>query len=170
MNPRSKNIVQFIALIAHEERVETVEIDRFIKLIVPASSRVNYQETSFRCNKDVPSNGRICSRWGYSQHLWFFGMKLNRRHFGFMMKYRISFLSIVFRNLRRKSLRMWIWKRLIKRIIISFLELLWLLDSSTRERQAWMLLRHFIITREYLGHFAKVYRWARWKIYNQDVR
>ena len=55
VNPRTKSIVQLIALIAHEEQAETVEIDRFTKLIVPAGSRVDYQETGFRPDKDIPS-------------------------------------------------------------------------------------------------------------------
>lgn len=55
VNPRTKSIVQLVALIAHVDKTDTVEIDRFTKLIVPAGSRVDYQETGFRHDKDIPS-------------------------------------------------------------------------------------------------------------------
>ena len=54
-----------------------------------------------------------------------------------------EFLSIVFRNLRRKSLRMWICKRLIKRIVILLVERLWLLDAGMVNSNAFKTLYNY---------------------------
>uniref|UniRef100_A0A0C9RW07 ANAPC1 protein n=1 Tax=Fopius arisanus TaxID=64838 RepID=A0A0C9RW07_9HYME len=59
VNPRSKGIVQLVALIANEGRVTSLEMERFVKLIVPAGSRVDYKETGFKADKDVSKKVEI---------------------------------------------------------------------------------------------------------------
>ncbi|XP_034943915.1 anaphase-promoting complex subunit 1 [Chelonus insularis] len=52
VNSRTKNIIQLVALLAHEFRSNAVELDKFVKLIIPAGSRVDYQDTGLK-EKDV---------------------------------------------------------------------------------------------------------------------
>lgn len=54
VNPKTKNVIQLVALIAHEERASVIELERFIKLIVPAGSRVDPQETEIRHDREIP--------------------------------------------------------------------------------------------------------------------
>ncbi|XP_024938958.1 anaphase-promoting complex subunit 1 isoform X2 [Cephus cinctus] len=53
VNPRTRNVVQLVALIAQEGNTSAVEIDKFVKLIIPAGSRVDPQEVGFRHDKEV---------------------------------------------------------------------------------------------------------------------
>ncbi|XP_063980252.1 anaphase-promoting complex subunit 1 [Diachasmimorpha longicaudata] len=53
VNPVSKRIVQLVAMVANEGRVDSLELERSIKVIVPAGSRVDFKETGFKMDKDV---------------------------------------------------------------------------------------------------------------------
>ena len=53
VNTKSKNIVQLFALIASEGRVENLDMEKFVKLIVPAGSRVDLQDPGAFI-RDVP--------------------------------------------------------------------------------------------------------------------
>lgn len=41
VNPRTKNIVYLMALVAHENRATSLDLDKFVKLIVPVGSRAD---------------------------------------------------------------------------------------------------------------------------------
>lgn len=53
VNIKTKNIVQLFALIANEGRVQNLDMEKFVKLIVPAGSRVDLQDPGAFI-KDVP--------------------------------------------------------------------------------------------------------------------
>ncbi|XP_043478595.1 anaphase-promoting complex subunit 1 [Leptopilina heterotoma] len=53
VNTKTRNIIQLFALIANENRVNQLDMERYIKVIVPAGSRVDSQDIEF-IPRDVP--------------------------------------------------------------------------------------------------------------------
>ncbi|XP_077273571.1 anaphase promoting complex subunit 1 isoform X1 [Temnothorax americanus] len=53
VNPRTRNIVYLIALIANENRVDVIEMEKYIKLIVPAGNRIDLQESGSKTDKEI---------------------------------------------------------------------------------------------------------------------
>ncbi|XP_076241205.1 anaphase promoting complex subunit 1 isoform X2 [Calliopsis andreniformis] len=53
VNPRTKNIIYLTALIANEDTIHSLEIDRFIKHIIPVGSRIDFQEGGNKHEKEV---------------------------------------------------------------------------------------------------------------------
>ncbi|XP_066581363.1 anaphase-promoting complex subunit 1 isoform X2 [Prorops nasuta] len=54
VNSRTKNIVELIALVANEGVKDSLEMEKFVKLIVPAGSRVDLQEIGNKMEKEIP--------------------------------------------------------------------------------------------------------------------
>ncbi|XP_012535623.1 anaphase-promoting complex subunit 1 isoform X2 [Monomorium pharaonis] len=53
VNPRTRNIVYLTALITNENRVDMVEMEKYIKLIVPAGNRFDLQENRSKSDKEI---------------------------------------------------------------------------------------------------------------------
>ncbi|XP_076677551.1 anaphase promoting complex subunit 1 isoform X2 [Andrena cerasifolii] len=53
VNPRTKNIVYLTALIASESDANALDMDKFVKHIVPAGSRVDFQESGNKHEKEL---------------------------------------------------------------------------------------------------------------------
>ncbi|XP_076165385.1 anaphase promoting complex subunit 1 isoform X2 [Ptiloglossa arizonensis] len=53
VNSRTKNIVYLTALIAHENEINVLEIDKFVKHIVPVGSRIDFQENGNKHEKEI---------------------------------------------------------------------------------------------------------------------
>ncbi|XP_011861283.1 PREDICTED: anaphase-promoting complex subunit 1 isoform X2 [Vollenhovia emeryi] len=53
VNPRTRNIVYLTALTANENRVDIIEMEKYIKLIVPAGNRVDIQESRSKIDKEI---------------------------------------------------------------------------------------------------------------------
>jgi len=53
VNSRTRNIIYLTVLIANENRMNTVEMEKYIKLITPAGSRVDPQENASRSDKEI---------------------------------------------------------------------------------------------------------------------
>jgi len=53
VNSRTRNIIYLTALIANENRTNTVEMEKYVKLITPAGSRVDPQENGNRPDKEI---------------------------------------------------------------------------------------------------------------------
>ena len=60
VNTKTKNIIQLVALIANERKVEELDMEGFVKLIVPAGSRVDLQDPGAFI-KDVPKKVELPS-------------------------------------------------------------------------------------------------------------
>lgn len=56
VNPKTKNIIYLMALIANENQVIIHEIDKFIKHIIPAGSRIDFQESGNKFEKEIYKN------------------------------------------------------------------------------------------------------------------
>ncbi|KAI4480329.1 hypothetical protein M0804_010327 [Polistes exclamans] len=54
VNPRAKKIVYLTTLIANENKNDKLEIDKFVKLIIPAGSRIDFQESKNKFDRDIP--------------------------------------------------------------------------------------------------------------------
>ncbi|XP_032663807.1 anaphase-promoting complex subunit 1 isoform X2 [Odontomachus brunneus] len=52
VNPKTKNLIYIIALIANENSIKVIEMEKYIKLIVPAGSRIDPQENN-KSDKDM---------------------------------------------------------------------------------------------------------------------
>lgn len=65
VNPRTRNIVYLTALIANENRVDIIEMEKYIKLIVPVGNRIDLQESGSKTDKEIlkkleePTTNRI---------------------------------------------------------------------------------------------------------------
>nr|XP_034193924.1 anaphase-promoting complex subunit 1 isoform X2 [Osmia lignaria] len=53
VNPKTKNIVYLMALIANENKVNTLEIDKFVKHIMSIGSRIDFQEGGNKYEKEI---------------------------------------------------------------------------------------------------------------------
>lgn len=53
VNPRTRNIVYLTALIANENRVDIIEMEKYIKLIVPVGNRIDLQESGSKTDKEI---------------------------------------------------------------------------------------------------------------------
>ncbi|XP_029167221.1 anaphase-promoting complex subunit 1 isoform X2 [Nylanderia fulva] len=53
VNPRTRNIIYLTALVANEDRVDVIEMEKYIKLIVPAGSRIDVQESGSKSDKEM---------------------------------------------------------------------------------------------------------------------
>ncbi|XP_071867310.1 anaphase promoting complex subunit 1 isoform X1 [Bombus fervidus] len=53
VNLKTKNIIYLIALIANENKPIVLEIDRFIKHIIPVGSRIDFQESGNKFEKEI---------------------------------------------------------------------------------------------------------------------
>ncbi|XP_076758476.1 anaphase promoting complex subunit 1 [Xylocopa sonorina] len=53
VNPKTKNIVYLMTLIANENQVNVVEIDRYVKHIIPVGSRIDFQECGNKYEKEI---------------------------------------------------------------------------------------------------------------------
>ncbi|XP_033359600.1 anaphase-promoting complex subunit 1 isoform X2 [Bombus vosnesenskii] len=56
VNLKTKNIIYLIALIANENKPIVLEIDRFIKHIIPVGSRIDFQESGNKFEKEICKN------------------------------------------------------------------------------------------------------------------
>lgn len=54
VNPRARNIVYLTTLVANENKTDKLEMDKFVKLIIPAGSRVDFQESRNKFDRDMP--------------------------------------------------------------------------------------------------------------------
>lgn len=52
VNPRTKRVVQLVALIANESRATTIDLDTFIRIIIPLGSRVDHVDDNLKHEKD----------------------------------------------------------------------------------------------------------------------
>ncbi|XP_076632222.1 anaphase promoting complex subunit 1 [Colletes latitarsis] len=53
VNPRTKNIIYLTAHIANENEVNVLEIDKFVKHIIPVGSRIDFQENGGKYDKEI---------------------------------------------------------------------------------------------------------------------
>lgn len=53
VNSRTRSIVYLTALIANENRVDMVEMEKYIKLIVPVGNRIDLQESGSKTDKEI---------------------------------------------------------------------------------------------------------------------
>lgn len=53
VNPKTRNIVYLTTLIANENRVDVIEMEKYIKLIVPAGNRIDVQESGSKTDKEI---------------------------------------------------------------------------------------------------------------------
>ncbi|XP_017886466.1 anaphase-promoting complex subunit 1 [Ceratina calcarata] len=61
VNPKTRNIIYLIALVANENKVNVIEIDKFVKLIIPAGSRIDFQEAGSRPEKEIQKRVECCT-------------------------------------------------------------------------------------------------------------
>ncbi|KAG7200866.1 hypothetical protein KM043_003229 [Ampulex compressa] len=54
VNSKTRNIVYLTALIANQNKVDSLEMDRFIKLTIPVGSRIDFQEGGMKSNIEIP--------------------------------------------------------------------------------------------------------------------
>ncbi|XP_053998022.1 anaphase-promoting complex subunit 1 [Hylaeus anthracinus] len=53
VNSKTKNIVYLTALVANENKVNMLEIDKFVKHIIPVGSRIDFQENGSKPEKEI---------------------------------------------------------------------------------------------------------------------
>lgn len=53
VNPRTRNVIYLTALIANENHVNMVEIEKYVKLIIPAGNRIDSQESGGKLDKEI---------------------------------------------------------------------------------------------------------------------
>ncbi|XP_070511648.1 anaphase-promoting complex subunit 1 isoform X2 [Cardiocondyla obscurior] len=53
VNSKTRNIVYLTALIANENRVDVIDMEKYIKLIVPAGNRIDFQESGSKTDKEI---------------------------------------------------------------------------------------------------------------------
>lgn len=53
VNSRTRNIIYLTALIANENRVDVIEMEKYIKLIVPVGNRIDFQESGSKSDKEI---------------------------------------------------------------------------------------------------------------------
>lgn len=53
VNPRTRNIIYLTVLVANENQVDLIEMEKYIKLIIPAGSRIDLQENEGKFDKEI---------------------------------------------------------------------------------------------------------------------
>ncbi|CAL1682145.1 unnamed protein product [Lasius platythorax] len=53
VNPRTRNVIYLTALVANENCVDVTEMEKYIKLIIPAGSRIDLQESRGKSDKEI---------------------------------------------------------------------------------------------------------------------
>ncbi|XP_020285295.1 anaphase-promoting complex subunit 1 isoform X2 [Pseudomyrmex gracilis] len=53
VNPGTRNVIYLAAMIANENRVDVIEMERYIKLVVPPGSRIDRQESAINLDREI---------------------------------------------------------------------------------------------------------------------
>ncbi|XP_029162825.1 anaphase-promoting complex subunit 1-like isoform X3 [Nylanderia fulva] len=53
VNPRTRNLIYLIALESNENRIDVVEVEKYIELIIPDGNGINVQESDDRFDKEI---------------------------------------------------------------------------------------------------------------------
>lgn len=53
VNPGTRNVIYLAAMIANENRVDMIEMAKYIKLVVPPGSRIDHQESAINLDKEI---------------------------------------------------------------------------------------------------------------------
>lgn len=53
VNPKTRNIIYLTVLVANENHVDVIEVEKYIKLIIPAGSRIDLQKSGGKSDKKI---------------------------------------------------------------------------------------------------------------------
>lgn len=53
VNPKTRNMIYLTVLVANENHVDVIEVEKYIKLIIPAGSRIDLQESGGKSDKKI---------------------------------------------------------------------------------------------------------------------